>query len=186
MDEMRRAALGQRAEIVAQTRAEAEAQVDEAVKRLDAEAAAARRKLEADAQALGAAAADRDPRTESVIGRGLRGTTGIEPRIARTTRITDLMTRYRLAARRAPARGHGCCCVRGAGAAGTRAGLRPPAASPPHDAANATRTAQPAGHDGGTARARSGLDADHLESSRTSSSSSARSSTSCARRSRAT
>ena len=59
MDEMRRAALGQRAEIVAQTRAEAEAQVADAITRLDAEAAAARRKLEADAQALGAAAADR-------------------------------------------------------------------------------------------------------------------------------
>ena len=59
MDEMRRAALGHRAEIVAQTRAEAEAQVAEAITRLDAEAAAARRKLEADAQALGAAAADR-------------------------------------------------------------------------------------------------------------------------------
>jgi F-type H+-transporting ATPase subunit b len=59
MDEMRRAALGHRAEIVAQTRAEAEAQVAEAITRLDAEAVAARRKLEADAQALGAAAADR-------------------------------------------------------------------------------------------------------------------------------
>lgn len=58
-DEMRRAALGHRAEIVAQTRAEAEAQVAEAITRLDAEAAEARRKLEADAQALGAAAADR-------------------------------------------------------------------------------------------------------------------------------
>ncbi|HMC75731.1 MAG TPA: ATP synthase F0 subunit B [Vicinamibacterales bacterium] len=59
MDEMRRAALGHRAEIVAQTRAEAEAQVAEAITRLDAEAAEARRKLEADAQTLGAAAADR-------------------------------------------------------------------------------------------------------------------------------
>jgi F-type H+-transporting ATPase subunit b len=59
MDEMRRAALGRRAEIVAQTRAEAEAQVAEAISRLDAEAAAARRTLEADAQALGAAAAER-------------------------------------------------------------------------------------------------------------------------------
>jgi len=63
MDEMRRAALGQRAEIVAQTRAEAEAQVAEAITRLDAEAAEARRKLEADAQALGAAAA------EKILGR---------------------------------------------------------------------------------------------------------------------
>ena len=59
MDEMRRAALGHRAEIVAQTRAEAEAQVADAITRLDAESAEARRKLEADAQTLGAAAADR-------------------------------------------------------------------------------------------------------------------------------
>ena len=59
MDEMRRAALGHRAEVVAQTRAEAEAQVAEAITRLDAEAAAARRTLEADAQVLGAAAAER-------------------------------------------------------------------------------------------------------------------------------
>jgi len=63
MDEMRRAALGQRAETVAQTRAEAEAQVAEAITRLDAEAADARRKLEIDAQALGAAAA------EKILGR---------------------------------------------------------------------------------------------------------------------
>jgi F-type H+-transporting ATPase subunit b len=59
MDEMRRAALARRAEIVAATRAEAEAQVTEAVKRLDEETAAARRKLEADAQVLGAAVAER-------------------------------------------------------------------------------------------------------------------------------
>jgi F-type H+-transporting ATPase subunit b len=59
MDEMRRAALGHRAEVVAQTRAEAEAQVAEAITRLEAEAAAARRTLEADAQVLGAAAAER-------------------------------------------------------------------------------------------------------------------------------
>ena len=59
MDEMRRAALGRRAEIVEQTRAEAEAQVAEALTRLDAEAAAARRTLEIDAKALGAAAADK-------------------------------------------------------------------------------------------------------------------------------
>ena len=57
MDEMRRAALGRRAEIVAQTRTDAEAQVAEAIARLDAEAAEARRKLEIDAQALGVAAA---------------------------------------------------------------------------------------------------------------------------------
>ncbi len=59
MDEMRRGALGRRAEIVAQTRTEAEAQVADAITRLDAETAAARRTLEMDAQALGAAAADR-------------------------------------------------------------------------------------------------------------------------------
>lgn len=59
MDEMRRGALGRRAEIVAQTRADAEAQVAEAITRLDAETATARRTLETDAQALGAAAAER-------------------------------------------------------------------------------------------------------------------------------
>ena len=59
MDEMRRGALGRRAEIVAQTRVEAEAQVAEAITRLDAEAVEARRTLEVDAQALGAVAADR-------------------------------------------------------------------------------------------------------------------------------
>jgi F-type H+-transporting ATPase subunit b len=59
MDEMRRTALARRAEIVATTRAEAEAQVTDAVKRLDEEAAEARRKLQAEAQVLGAAAAER-------------------------------------------------------------------------------------------------------------------------------
>lgn len=59
MDEMRRAALGRRAEIVAETRAEAEAQVAAAIAQLDVETAEARRTLEVDAQALGAAAADR-------------------------------------------------------------------------------------------------------------------------------
>jgi F-type H+-transporting ATPase subunit b len=59
MDEMRRTALARRAEIVAATRAEAEAQVTDAVKRLDEEAAEARRKLQAEAQVLGAAAAER-------------------------------------------------------------------------------------------------------------------------------
>ena len=63
MDEMRRAAQGHRAEIVAATRAEAEAQVAEAAKRLDAEAAEAKRRLEAEAQALGTAAA------EKILGR---------------------------------------------------------------------------------------------------------------------
>jgi F-type H+-transporting ATPase subunit b len=59
MDEMRRAALGQRAEIVAQTRAEAEAAVASAAKQLQAEAEDARRRLDAEAQALGGAAAER-------------------------------------------------------------------------------------------------------------------------------
>jgi F-type H+-transporting ATPase subunit b len=59
MDEMRRTALGRRAEIVAATRAEAEAQVAAAARQLDADAAAARARLDADAQALGAAAAER-------------------------------------------------------------------------------------------------------------------------------
>jgi F-type H+-transporting ATPase subunit b len=63
MDDMRRAALDRRAEIVAATRAEAEAQVADAAKRLDEEAAAARHKLEAEAQALGLAAA------EKILGR---------------------------------------------------------------------------------------------------------------------
>ena len=57
------AALGRRAEIVAQTRTDAEAQVAEAITRLDAEAAEARRTLEIDAQALGVAAA------EKILGR---------------------------------------------------------------------------------------------------------------------
>jgi F-type H+-transporting ATPase subunit b len=63
MDEMRRAALGRRAEIVAQTRAEAEALVAAAAMRLDAEVADARGRLEADAQSLGSAAA------EKILGR---------------------------------------------------------------------------------------------------------------------
>jgi F-type H+-transporting ATPase subunit b len=63
MDEMRKAAQGQRAEIVAATRVEAEAQVAEAAKRLEAEAADAKRRLEAEAQTLGTAAA------EKILGR---------------------------------------------------------------------------------------------------------------------
>lgn len=59
MDEMRRSATNRRADIVAQTRADAEAQVADAARRLDEEAARARRALDAEAQALGAAAADR-------------------------------------------------------------------------------------------------------------------------------
>jgi F-type H+-transporting ATPase subunit b len=63
MDDMRRAALGRRAQIVAQTRAEAEAQVADASKRLEAEAADAKRRLEAEAQILGTVAA------EKILGR---------------------------------------------------------------------------------------------------------------------
>lgn len=63
MDEMRRAAQARRAEIVAATRAEAEAQVADAAKQLDAEVADAKRRLEAEAQALGLAAA------EKILGR---------------------------------------------------------------------------------------------------------------------
>ena len=59
MDDMRRAALGRRAEIVEQTRAEADAQVTAAVKRLDEEAADARRRLDTDSETLGAAIAER-------------------------------------------------------------------------------------------------------------------------------
>jgi F0F1-type ATP synthase membrane subunit b/b' len=59
MDEMRRGALARRAEIVAETRAEAEAAVADAARRLDAEAENARRRLEAEAQSLGNAAAER-------------------------------------------------------------------------------------------------------------------------------
>jgi F-type H+-transporting ATPase subunit b len=63
MDDMRRAALGRRAEIVAETRAEAEAQVADAAKRLEADAAEAKRRLESEAQILGGAAA------EKILGR---------------------------------------------------------------------------------------------------------------------
>ena len=59
MDDMRRAALGRRAEIVEQTRAEAEAQVTAAVKRLDEEAADARRRLDSESETLGTAIAER-------------------------------------------------------------------------------------------------------------------------------
>jgi F-type H+-transporting ATPase subunit b len=59
MDEMRRAALNERAEILARTRAEAEAEIKSASAQLQAEADAARGRLEADAEALGAAVADR-------------------------------------------------------------------------------------------------------------------------------
>jgi F-type H+-transporting ATPase subunit b len=63
MDDMRRAALGRRAEIVAQTRAEAEAQVTEASRRLETEARDAKARLEAEAEKLGLAAA------EKILGR---------------------------------------------------------------------------------------------------------------------
>jgi F-type H+-transporting ATPase subunit b len=59
MDEMRKAALGERAEILTKTRAEAEAEVARASASLKADAEEARRRLAADAEALGAAAADR-------------------------------------------------------------------------------------------------------------------------------
>src|SRR5215472_4510543 len=52
MDDMRRAAVSRRAEIVAQTRAEAEAQVADATRRLEAEAQAAKARLEAEAEKL--------------------------------------------------------------------------------------------------------------------------------------
>ena len=63
MDDMRRVALNRRAEIVAETRAEAEAQVADASRRLEAEAREAKARLEAEAQALGLAAA------EKILGR---------------------------------------------------------------------------------------------------------------------
>ncbi|HTI35921.1 MAG TPA: hypothetical protein VL484_00065 [Vicinamibacterales bacterium] len=59
MDDMRRAALGHRAQIIEQTRAEAEAQVADAAARLDAETAEAKRRLGTESEALGAAVAER-------------------------------------------------------------------------------------------------------------------------------
>ena len=59
MDEMRKLALTERAGILAATRAEAEAEVARASATLKADAEEARRQLTADAEALGAAAADR-------------------------------------------------------------------------------------------------------------------------------
>ena len=59
MDEMRKVALNERNEILARTRAEAEAEVAAAGARLQADADEARRRLTADAEALGAQAADR-------------------------------------------------------------------------------------------------------------------------------
>jgi F-type H+-transporting ATPase subunit b len=63
MDDMRRLASNRRAEIVAETRAEAEAQVADASRRLETEAREAKSRLEAEAQALGLAAA------EKILGR---------------------------------------------------------------------------------------------------------------------
>ena len=63
MDDMRRVASNRRAEIVAETRAEAEAQVADASRRLETEAREAKARLEAEAQALGLAAA------EKILGR---------------------------------------------------------------------------------------------------------------------
>jgi F-type H+-transporting ATPase subunit b len=59
MDEMRRTALAERAEILARTRAEAESEIAAASSQLQADAEAARRRLAADAEALGNAAAER-------------------------------------------------------------------------------------------------------------------------------
>jgi len=59
MDEVRRAALQARAEILSDTRAEAEHAIAEASARLQSEADEARRQLSADAEALGASVAER-------------------------------------------------------------------------------------------------------------------------------
>ncbi len=59
MDDMRRAALMHRAEVAARTRAEADAQIAEATKKLQAEAQDARHRLESEAQARGTEAAER-------------------------------------------------------------------------------------------------------------------------------
>jgi F-type H+-transporting ATPase subunit b len=59
MDEMRRAAMAERADILAATRAEAEAGIAAASATLQAEAEEARKRLTADADALGQAAAER-------------------------------------------------------------------------------------------------------------------------------
>lgn len=59
MDEMRRAAMHERAEIMSRTRAEAESEIAAATAKLAAEAEEARRRLGAEADALGAAVAER-------------------------------------------------------------------------------------------------------------------------------
>jgi F-type H+-transporting ATPase subunit b len=59
MDERRRSALSERADILARTRAEAEAEIAAASAQLQQDADEARRRLTAEAETLGAAAADR-------------------------------------------------------------------------------------------------------------------------------
>lgn len=59
MDEMRRSSLAERTEIMVRTRAEADAQVAAASDRLKAETEDAKRRLAADADALGDAVAER-------------------------------------------------------------------------------------------------------------------------------
>jgi F-type H+-transporting ATPase subunit b len=59
MDEMRRAALTERADILSRTRADAEAEIASATAQLEAEVDRARRTLTAEAEALGTAAAER-------------------------------------------------------------------------------------------------------------------------------
>ena len=59
MDDMRRTALAERTEILAQTRAQAEQEIAAASAQLQADSEEARRRLAADAEALGAEAAER-------------------------------------------------------------------------------------------------------------------------------
>ena len=59
MDEMRRTALDERAAIMNRTRAEAESEIAAASAKLQAEAEDAQRRLSTDAEALGAAVAER-------------------------------------------------------------------------------------------------------------------------------
>lgn len=59
MDEKRRRALDRRAELLAQTRAEAEASIQQATERVKAQAAAARTQLERDAHILAGAIVER-------------------------------------------------------------------------------------------------------------------------------
>ena len=59
MDEMRRTALDERAAIMDRTRAEAESEIAAASGKLQVEAEEARRRLSTDAEALGAAVAER-------------------------------------------------------------------------------------------------------------------------------